>query len=710
MTATLDDTIAAPLPRLRDDLKFLTAADDGDGSRGNLIFDPVRHLYFRIGERATQILSAWCEGSCNEVISHLLQKGIVVTEQEVESVSLFLESNNLTIMAKGGADMINAKRRAADKSILVKLVHSYLFFRLPLIRPERFLVATLPLVRPLSSRWFVGLVASMTIIGIYMTVRQSDVFVRTFVDFANWRGVLLFGVAMVILKTAHEFSHAFVATAKGCRVPTIGIAFMVMFPMLYSDVTDAWRLPKRRDRLSIDAAGIAAEMCLGGGALFMWSLLPDGPVRSMCFFIATTGWIMSLMVNLSPFMRFDGYHILADILGIHNLQQRGFAMGRWKMREILFGFGDHVPEQFSARLQTILVAYAWGTWIYRFFLFLGISLLVYFYFFKLLGIIAMAVELIFFLGAPILREISVWWQRRVEIFTNPRGWLSIGSLGFVLAMLVLPLGRSVNLPGILGAGVDLRVYSPVAAQVTKVLVKTGDEIKNGQILVRLHSPVVEQKLKIAERRLKLVEYRLARAAANREELAMHPVLLREKEVLRNMIEGLQKQLQNIVLRAKSSGVVTYVARGLKAGMWVSPTEMLVHVASGDNGSRVRAMAAEPQINRLQQGATGVFIPEDAELAKIPVRLATIGISGGAGREMAYLSSVNGGSIAMSAGKRGKERSVVAQFPVEFVSTSKVEANWLHEIRGTVVVDAKSQSVAGRFFRHAWAVILRESGF
>lgn len=88
-------------------------------------------------------------------------------------------------------------------------------------------------------------------------------------------------------------------------------------------------------------------------------------------------------------MRFDGYYLLSDYLDIANLQDRSFALARWWLREKLFGFGDPPPEHFPARTRRILMFYAYGTWIYRFFLFLTIALLVYHLFFKLLGIFLM---------------------------------------------------------------------------------------------------------------------------------------------------------------------------------------------------------------------------------------------------------------------------------------------------------------------------------
>lgn len=121
---------------------------------------------------------------------------------------------------------------------------------------------------------------------------------------------------------------------------------------------------------------------------------------------------MTLAINLNPFMRFDGYYLLSDWLEVENLQDRAFARGKWWLREKLFGLGDPPPEPFGEPLGKGLLVYAFGTWIYRFFLFLGIAVLVYAYFFKVLGIFLFLVEILWFIGLPIWRELQAWWKRK----------------------------------------------------------------------------------------------------------------------------------------------------------------------------------------------------------------------------------------------------------------------------------------------------------
>ena len=66
----------------------------------------------------------------------------------------------------------------------------------------------------------------------------------------------------------------------------------------------------------------------------------------MAFLLATTTWVSTVLINASPFMRFDGYFLLSDFLQMPNLHARAFALARWDLRERLFALGEPAPEHF----------------------------------------------------------------------------------------------------------------------------------------------------------------------------------------------------------------------------------------------------------------------------------------------------------------------------------------------------------------------------
>ena len=129
------------------------------------------------------------------------------------------------------------KRDKARKiKVLTWLLHHYLYFRVPLIRPDAFLAATLPLVRFLGSRAALALYALLFGLGLVLllenrtrrpTCTPLGYFSSTLAGLAHY------GLAITLIKAVHEFAHAYTAKHFGVRVPVMGLAFIVMWPVAY---------------------------------------------------------------------------------------------------------------------------------------------------------------------------------------------------------------------------------------------------------------------------------------------------------------------------------------------------------------------------------------------------------------------------------------------------------------------------------------------
>jgi putative peptide zinc metalloprotease protein len=278
-------------------------------------------------------------------------------------------------------------------------------------------------------------VTSLSLVGIFLATRQWETFSSTFVDQLTWSGLLGYSAALVFAKALHEMGHALTATRYGVRVAHMGVALLVMFPMLYTDTSESWKLSNPRQRLAIAGAGIITELALAGLATLAWSLSPDGSVKSALFFLATTSWLLTLLVNVSPFLRFDGYFILSDAIDYPNLHQRSGEFARIWLRRVLLGFNDAWPEDIRNKSRVFLILFAFMTWIYRLVVFLGLAVLVYYFFFKVLGILLMAVELVWFIWRPLWSELSIWRERKSDFKTN-RVWVAYVFLWIILVWLL----------------------------------------------------------------------------------------------------------------------------------------------------------------------------------------------------------------------------------------------------------------------------------
>lgn len=115
---------------------------------------------------------------------------------------------------------------------------------------------------------------------------------------------------------------------------------------------------------------------------------------------------------------------MSDITDSKNLQPRSFAMARWFIRKNILGVYEEKPETLSKQKENFFIIYAILTWIYRFFLFLGIAVLVYYFAFKVLGIILFLVEIVWFILLPIYNELKIWWSKKNEVKLNKKLYLS----------------------------------------------------------------------------------------------------------------------------------------------------------------------------------------------------------------------------------------------------------------------------------------------
>src|SRR3954464_15942131 len=207
----------------------------------------------------------------------------------------------------------------------------------------------------------------------------------------------------------------------------MGVAFRVLWPYLYTDTSEGWKLADRRKQLVIALAGVAAELALAVVCTFLWALSPEGAARSVFFVLASTTWMMTLAVNVSPFMRFDGYFALSDFLDFPNLHERNIACARWWMRKTFFGLVESTPEPtLRAGQRALLIAFAYITWLYLFTVFIGFALLVYHIAFKLLGILLMLVEIVWFVARPVGNEVAYLWRARRAA---QAAWRPVGAIG-----------------------------------------------------------------------------------------------------------------------------------------------------------------------------------------------------------------------------------------------------------------------------------------
>jgi putative peptide zinc metalloprotease protein len=697
------------LPPLRKQLQFIRAAPTPEGVPTWTIVDPLRNKYFQIEWPVYQLLQRWSCGTVEKLVAVTRRDTTSrIGAEDVEDLVRFLYANNLTEQSASGQTKDYVEQEAARHHVWWQwLLHHYLFIKIPLVCPHKFLQATLPLVAPLYTplaAWCFGIAGA---IGLFLVGQQWSTFLSTFLHFFTWSGALTYGVVFCAVKVVHELGHAYTATRFGCRVPTVGVALMVMMPVLYSDVSDAYRLSSRRKRLWIAAAGVVAELGLAAVATLLWGFLPDGLLRSLVFVAATTSWVMSLAINLNPLMRFDGYYLLADWLGLPNLQDRAFAFGQWRMRELFFAPGAPPPEAVGPSSRRVLVGYAWTIWLYRLVLFTGIALTVYHYFFKVLGILLFLVEILFFICLPIGREFKAWWSRRAAYAGTGRFAVTMTVLAAMLLLACVPWSSRVAIPGVLQAGSYATVYPPAAGRIVSVSVHAGQPVRAGDTLLVLENPKLAKEARLARTQVELLDFRLQRQAGYAEDRNQAQVLaesLRSKLV---ELDGVAEKQQRLVLRAPIDGVVVDPAESLYPGRWINEKLAVAYVVNART-ALVEALAPVEHLGVLAVGQEARFIPNDVTRPTTRARVTEIRDVDEQDMSVPYLASIYGGAVPVRKDSHGRLQAEQSVYRVELEVLDEVmRAD--QTVTGLIHVAGKPQSLAARVWDRVVAVMIRESG-
>lgn len=134
-------------------------------------------------------------------------------------------------------------------------------------------------------------------------------------------------VFMLLSSFFHELGHASACKYFGVRHGGIGFGLYLNFPVLYTDVTEVWKLG-RIQRCVVNMAGVYFQCYLLIGLMIGFFFTGNDILRYLILIIN-----LGFLMTLNPFFKFDGYWIASDLLGVPNLRARSKELlGYWYKR------------------------------------------------------------------------------------------------------------------------------------------------------------------------------------------------------------------------------------------------------------------------------------------------------------------------------------------------------------------------------------------
>ncbi len=350
---------------LRRDLVF--RSQTFAGQRCYIIEDPLNSKFYRAGLTEYAFISL-LDGktSITEALRLMASSapGFAFSEQDAAVICSWLIEAELASTAESSSpNRLRQAATAAQRSRFWQRCNP-ITVRVPLMRPDRLFDALAPRLGWLYT-WPVFAAWSLLLLLAGSQVAANwDSFIASAAGVLVLDNWLWLGLCWVLLKFVHELSHGVVCKRYGGEVREAGLLLILLAPIAYVDVTSSWRFRSKWQRMHTAAAGVYLELLLAAVAVLLWSTTGPGLVNHVCFNVAIMASATSLIFNVNPLMRFDGYYLLSDWLEIPNLYSVGQSYLRYLGRKYLLGATASAPS-WSAGRGVFIPLYALATLVWR---------------------------------------------------------------------------------------------------------------------------------------------------------------------------------------------------------------------------------------------------------------------------------------------------------------------------------------------------------
>ncbi len=542
-------------PQLRSDLHF--SIQELAGDRVCVIEDRTAWRFHRVGLAEYAFLRA-LDGrrTVASILAQLARDGgpDAFTESEAIQMVRWLKDNHLLALE---SDRTTNQDAAAERQILGALMWlNPLIAKLPLARPDRFFTALEAALHWALGRfgflvWLVVVVSGATAVAVDWA--RFDRGFDGILARDNWLWLLL---AWAGLKIIHELSHGLYCKHFGAAVREIGAIFVLFVPMGYVDASASLGLASKWRRIMVAAAGIYAEFFIAGAAALFWARTPDGLAATIAHNVIFTGTAVTLLLNANPLMRFDGYFILGDLLGLPNLATRGRGFVQSLATRLLLGQRAAAPIALRTREDWIVAIYGLAAVCWQVLVFAGM-LVASSTVLRGGGLVFAAIAAALWLGVPLWQMGRTAARAQGSAFDRlfTAAWRLALVFALVTAVVFVPFRRSVSSPAVIELAETAVLRAECPGFIRAVHVRDGDSVAADQLLIELGNDEVAAQLDRARLDLQQQELR-ARIAYSHGELAAFQAETAKANTLRSAVAEREKYVATLQIRAPFAGRIT----------------------------------------------------------------------------------------------------------------------------------------------------------
>lgn len=658
------------------------------GQLWHVVEDPSGARFFRLSESAWGFVGlldgrrttaqAW-EISCGRYGDDAPTQG-----EAIQLLAQLYSSDLLQAELPGDTEALLRRRRRRIGREARGWLASIFFARVPLWDPDRFLDRWVPLVAWLfSPLGFLLWLALLGAGGWHLVGREREL-ASGFAGALSTDNLVWLYLCFALIKLFHELGHAFACktfgrrSAGGGEVHTIGLMFLIFLPVPYVDASSSWALRSRLHRIIVAAAGVIVELAVAAVAAVIWARSAPGTLtHALAFNVIFIAGVSTVIFNANPLMRYDGYYVLSDLLGIPNLAQRGADHVKYLVKRFAWGVRRAVNPASAPGEGFWLPSYAVLSAVYRAAVYVAIMLYIADQQF-VIGAAIILLALILWVAVPVSRFAHYLFLNAELERVRPRALLTTALVFGSLAVLLgaLPLPDHVRATGIVEPARFASVFARTDGFITHVA-DSGSAVlppQAGAALVLAENPALRAEL--TELRAETERLSIARRVALSDDLARVSQFDEQLAAIRDRIAWIESSLKALTVAPPLLPEGDPDDAASNPPVWICPDEERLRGAYMRRG-QLLGMVADLSSFVVRAGAeqrvAALLIEEHAERADVRARSRPSQASSGriarivpAGSEKLPAESLaisSGGTIDVRPEESGEPRAAEPVFEV-----------------------------------------------
>ena len=629
-----------------------------------------------------------------------------LTQEEAVGLLRRLYSADLlqTDVSTDAAEIFERQQRRA-RAKWIGRVKNPLAIKVPLFDPDRMLEHIVPFFRPLFGR--IGLILWLAVLGagaVMAAVHWPEIVGDTSTTLLSPQNLALLWLCYPLIKALHELGHALATKLWGGEVHEVGVMLLALIPVPYVDASSASTFPEKRRRMVVGAAGMMVELFVAVLALWLWLNTEPGLIHSLAYNTLLIGSVSTLFFNGNPLLRFDGYYVMVDAIGMPNLATRSTRYLGYLVKRYLFGVRSLESPATADGERRWLTGYGVLSYVYRIVILVGIVLFVAERY-PTVGVLIAFWATGTMLVLPVLKHTRALLsapdlQRQRARAVSISVGLAIGAAALVF---VVPVPLATLAEGVIAPPEGSELRAGHEGMITRLLAEPDTQVAPHQPLIETEDPFLKARTQNLEARLRELSTRRQVLLAELKQVEAD-ILDEEIRVVQADLERAREQAESLVLRSPVAGVFLLDLAGDLPGRFVHQGDLLGYVAELDEPTvRVAVPQADIGLVKHQTQSVSVRLAEQL-VSPVPARVTRQVPAAVERLPSAALGPMGGGPFAVDPEDATGTRALEGVFEVELALPVPVDRLGM---RVYVRFDHGSEPLAQQWYRRVRQLFLRK---